>query len=239
MDMNQTFETLSDYMAHKPIFCNQVIQLGLDICNELIMSSKYHIVYGDIEPNRIMVIQERYRIDNREEKYDNRYAELGIKIKDSNEYMAPEVYAGGNYDERADVYSLGLMMYVMCNEGIAPFLSADISENQYKKRQDAQERRFAGEALQKPIHFVQGLTDIILKACDYNPLERYQSADECKKALEQLTLSEYEKKCCMIQPAKVITGEAHKTKYKIIISIVMVVFVLILFSIIIISILIN
>lgn len=36
-------------------------------------------------------------------------------------YMAPEMYKGEEYDARVDIYSLGIVLYKLCNHNRLPF----------------------------------------------------------------------------------------------------------------------
>jgi len=82
-------------------------------------------------------------------------------------FMAPEAWRGDKLDARADVYSLGLLLYVML-AGHGPFdMGHTVPELPSK---------YAGQV-------VAELDPIILRAIDEQPDARYQSAAELLKAL--------------------------------------------------------
>jgi eukaryotic-like serine/threonine-protein kinase len=82
-------------------------------------------------------------------------------------FMSPEAWNGAKLDARADLYSLGLILYVML-AGQGPFDAGDTVA--------APPSKYAGSA-------VAELDAIILKAIQENPGDRYQSAAELLTAL--------------------------------------------------------
>lgn len=62
-------------------------------------------------------------------------------------YMAPEVARGDVYDGRADLYSLGIVLYQLLNGGQLPLTD---EETPYDAREDAVRRRWQGTKLPPP-----------------------------------------------------------------------------------------
>ena len=99
-------------------------------------------------------------------------------------YMAPEVMlAKGRYDGTVDIYSLGLVLYQLANGGRLPF-TEDASDA------DALERRFSGEPLPAPSDASPELARVVLKACAFNPQDRYQSAADLLEDLRRVERGE-------------------------------------------------
>ena len=99
--------------------------------------------------------------------------------------MAPEVYRGLNYDHRVDIYSLGIVLYRLMNNNLLPF----VTQRQFidpSMKKIALERRMCGEMLPLPCEASDGMADIILKACEYDPSKRYSTATEMKNDLLKL-----------------------------------------------------
>ena len=106
-------------------------------------------------------------------------------------YVAPEVYAragltpdsGTKYDSSADIYSLGLVLYQLANGNNLPFFREGMMASE---RSRAVERRLNGEALPMPMYAGEALGRVILKACAFQPSDRYTSAQELLDALNAL-----------------------------------------------------
>jgi hypothetical protein len=100
--------------------------------------------------------------------------------------MAPEVFNGQAYNAPVDIYSLGVVLYALLNNGRTPFLPPAPQPILPAAREQAQARLLAGEAL-PPLQGVNPLWDeIIAKACAHEPKARYQSAGELAEALQGL-----------------------------------------------------
>ena len=100
------------------------------------------------------------------------------------EFMAPEVFWSGTLDASADVYSLGLLLYVGVSGGRLPFYPDDrapLPEDQT----DALRRRMNGEALPPARKAGRGLQEIIARATQCKPDDRYATPAELCAALEQ------------------------------------------------------
>ena len=163
----------------------QVIRLGMDLCNALMLCKQENIVHRDIKPQNIFVSRTG----------DYKLGDFGVaKITDKTatgtkvgtfEYMAPEVYRGGSYGSGADIYSLGLVLYWMMNQKKTPFLPlTEIPSAAVKE--EARNRRFHGEPIPAPVNGSDALKAIVLKACAFDPKERYASAEEMREDLKKL-----------------------------------------------------
>ena len=100
------------------------------------------------------------------------------------EFMAPEVFWSGTRDASADVYSLGLLLYAGVSGGRLPFYPDDrapLPEDQT----DALRRRMNGEALPPARKAGRGLQEIIARATQCKPDDRYATPAELCAALEQ------------------------------------------------------
>ena len=100
--------------------------------------------------------------------------------------MAPEVFSGRPYDHRSDLYSLGLVLYHLLNKNREPFVDLNKQMIYVKDRENATSRRMAGEPVPPPIDASPAMSEVILKACSFNPDKRYPDADAFKAALESI-----------------------------------------------------
>lgn len=166
-----------------------VKRFGLDLCNALDICSKRDIIHRDIKPDNIFV-----------DDYGNyKIGDFGVarrlegtvglmSKKGTYAYMAPEVFRGDQYDNRADIYSLGMVMYRLLNRNREPFVNQEKRFIGLNERNEAFERRRHGEALPPPVDASPAMAEVILKACSYNPDDRYKTAKEFKKALLALDI---------------------------------------------------
>ena len=157
----------------------------MDICSALILCESKHIVHRDIKPENIMV----------SEFGDYKLGDFGIArtmyhttqatIAGSDRYMAPEVITRKEYGKEVDIYSLGLVLYWMLNNRKRPFIDADYIPSNEENEQ-AQLRRVTGDPLPPPKYGSRKLQNIVLKACAYEPKDRFSSAREMYQALAAL-----------------------------------------------------
>ena len=156
----------------------QVIRLGLNMCGALHGCHQRNIIHRDIKPENILVNEEgRFKLG------DFGIAKVSEKtatgtLTGTYSYMAPEIANRQHYGASADIYSLGLVMYWMMNERTLPFLPLGKKIPSGVQRQEAQDRRFSGEAIPAPINGSLELTRIVLKACAFDPKERYHTVQE-------------------------------------------------------------
>ena len=186
---------LSTYIIDNPLSEMQVIKLGMDICSALELCSKCGIIHHDIKPENIFVNQFG----------DFKLGDFGIARKNVNSstgftqtgtyyYMAPEIEKLSPYDATVDIYSLGLVMYRFMNANLLPFFNKEEELLTSGERILAVRRRLDGEQLPIPSNASPELSDIILRACSYDPSHRYGSAAEMKNALNNISVGVHKEK---------------------------------------------
>ena len=167
----------------KTIEERQVIDLGVDICNALVMCKERNIVHRDIKPQNIFVSKDgTHKLGDFGIAKTAERTTSGTKIG-TYKYMAPEVYNNKPYGAGADIYSLGLLMYWMLNERRTPFLPLPPQVPSSTMEDEARKRRFMGESFPAPAHGSDKLKAIVLKACAYDPKDRFASASEMREVL--------------------------------------------------------
>ena len=167
---------------------NEIIKLGKDICQALILCEKNNIVHRDIKPSNIFIDdQGNYKLGDfgvaRTLDHSTNATRVGTE-----RFMAPEVINRKPYDESVDIYSLGLVMYWLLNGRRMPFLSPNrvpTAEEQEK----AYYRRITGENLWLPHNGSLSLRKAVLKACSFDRSARYQSALDMLDALNEIESS--------------------------------------------------
>lgn len=100
------------------------------------------------------------------------------------EFMAPEVFWSGTLDASADVYSLGLLLYAGVSGGRLPFYPDDRAP-QPEDQAAALRRRMNGEPLPTARKAGRGLAEIVARATQCKPADRYATPAELCAALEQ------------------------------------------------------
>lgn len=176
----------NEYACDKKLTESDVVKLGCDICSALEICDKRNIIHRDVKPENIFINDfgffklGDFGIARKLENMTSGLSQKGTPL-----YMAPEVFAGNNYDSRADIYSLGIVLYRLLNQNRLPFISTEKQLVDANERALALERRKAGEPLPPPCDASPELAYVILKACAHNPDDRYANAAEFKNALKK------------------------------------------------------
>ena len=175
---------LPDYLAENEVTAETVYRLGQDLCSALETCEEERLIHRDIKPENVFYSRKGgfklgdFGIAKILEKTTSMHTRTG-----TTNYMAPEVFFGRKYGATVDTYSLGLLMYILCNKNRIPFLDTEKSFNTFSEREEASFRRLHGEMLPDPCNAEGRLKDIILKACSYRPEDRYLSAADMRKDL--------------------------------------------------------
>ncbi|MBO5008343.1 MAG: serine/threonine protein kinase [Clostridia bacterium] len=178
---------LNEYYKDYPPNQRDIIKLGIDICRALEICGKYNIVHRDIKPGNIFV----------SETGDYKLGDFGVartlekttgvlSKKGTYTYMAPEVCKNEEYGPGVDIYSLGIVLYKLLNNNLEPFRTQRTPQDE----ENALTKRLRGEAVPAPVNASAGLGDIILKAVEYNPMDRYATPADMREDLETLLHSE-------------------------------------------------
>jgi serine/threonine-protein kinase len=169
----------NEFAFTKKLFTKDILKLGIDICRALEYCHKIKVIHRDIKPENIFV-----------SKFgDFKLGDFGIarqlerttttmSKKGTNMYMAPEVYRGDHYDFTVDIYSLGLVLYRLFNNNKMPFVPTDGTNLTFSDRENSIIRRMRGEVLPNPVFANESISNVVLKACAFNPKDRYQSVND-------------------------------------------------------------
>ena len=165
----------------------QVIALGKDMCRALCECRKYNIIHRDIKPQNIFVSDAGlYKLGDFGIARAKTTTSTGTAKIGTYDYMAPEVFHAQRYDAGADLYSLGMVLYWLLNRRRCPFQPVEKQRLTLDDKETARKRRMDGEAIPAPAHGSEELKKIVLKACAFDPKDRYQSAEEMLRDLEAL-----------------------------------------------------
>ena len=176
-----------DYCAGRALTEEDVIHLGIDLCKALEYCQCQNIIHRDIKPENIFVSRfGEFKLGDFGIARELDRTMSGLSKKGTFSYMAPEMYRGEAYDARVDIYSLGIVLYKLRNHNRLPFISLKKQLITYRDKEEALNRRMAGEKLPAPAEAGEAFAEVILKACAYDRHDRYESAEEFRMALEQI-----------------------------------------------------
>lgn len=160
-----------------------VVKIALDLTSALELCSRFSIVHRDIKPQNIFVSDlGDYKLGDFGIAKTMERTMNGTMIGTYN-YMAPEVFSSRPYGSTADIYSLGLVLYWLLNERRLPFLPLPPAALSAEEDEQARICRLRGDRIPAPKNGSAPLRRIVLKACEFKPENRYQSAAEMHKDL--------------------------------------------------------
>ena len=166
-----------------------VVKIAKDLCNALVACKDHNIIHRDIKPQNIFVSADGvYKLGDFGIAKTIERTSNGTKIG-TYKYMAPEVYYYKPYGESVDIYSLGLVLYWLLNNRRLPFLPPFPQKISISMEEDAKQRRMSGERIPEPVNGNKELKRIVMKACAYNPKNRYSTAFDMLADLNSIDLS--------------------------------------------------
>ncbi len=171
----------------------EIINLGIDMCTALEVLAKNSIIHRDIKPSNIFTSKNGYKLGDFGESKVLSKINYEMSIRGSYPYMSPEIFhASPNSDLRADIYSLGMVMYRLMNNNRPPFVDAYAPNISGDQLSSSDQRRLHGDNIDMPPCNCHNnlLSEAILKACKYDPNERWQSPTEFKKYLLKIKTGE-------------------------------------------------
>ena len=185
---------LLDYQLSCRITENDVIRMGLELTGALVFCHGKGLMHRDIKPENIFVSETgQFKLGDFGVARTVEKTTGGLSRKGTEKYMAPEVYLGKSYNQTADIYSLGLVLYSFLNRGRLPFYPLDKNQISFADRESAMDRRMRGDAVPAPADASPELAAVILKACAYRAEDRYQTAADMLAALEKVTFGNEKK----------------------------------------------
>ena len=163
---------LSNYLVSHTMPEEQVVQLGLDISQALMICHKAGIVHRDIKPQNIFINNMGFFKlgDFGISRALPQGTNVVMSFKGSIAYMAPETFTMRKADARSDIYSLALVLYRCLNGGREPFLNSGAFGP--GDQEMAQRRRLSGEAIPRPERGSNALWKVLSVALAPNPAAR-------------------------------------------------------------------
>ncbi len=162
-----------------------VVSLGKDIATAISVLNIHHMIHRDIKPQNLFVNDKGvYKLGDYGTVRALETGATAMSRKGTINYMSPEIYNSQRADTRADIYSLGLVLYRLMNGNRLPFLPLEqkiTNEDSDRAVLD----RLSGKDIPAPRYADDELSRIILKACAFNPDNRYMIPEEMIRDLEQ------------------------------------------------------
>lgn len=181
-----------EWMLENPVDEVTVLRLGKEISSALGFAAAHGLIHRDVKPGNIFV----------DSIGDFKLGDFGIarvmdkttgclSKKGTESYMPPEVYQGranDRYIQQIDIYSLGMVLYCLMNQNRLPFYPLAPLPITYKDVENALMRRMRGDSLPKPCMGSEDIKRVILKACAYDPKDRFSSMAEMYDALKSVNI---------------------------------------------------
>lgn len=174
--------TLKDLIDEKnPRSEQEAAEIMLRVLNALETAHKQNIIHRDIKPQNILVSENGYvKVTDfgiahlGESEHDE---EADSLLMGSVYYFSPEQARGEKVTNRSDIYACGVVLYEMLT-GAVPFEGEDAKEVQRKHITDPVPLPDSKNRIS------QGMQQIIAKAMEKDPVNRYQTAWEMAEDLQ-------------------------------------------------------
>jgi serine/threonine-protein kinase len=173
-----------EIVGEKPVPLKRAIKFGIDIATGMAVAHQAGIVHRDLKPANVLIDDEGllkivdFGVAAAQSQSDTQLTKTGYVIG-SPKYMAPEQILGKKVDERADIYSLGVILYEMfC--GVPPYSRGDHMSVMYQHVQGkARQPIEINKELPRP------LNDLVMRCMSLDKAKRAQSMDELRVELER------------------------------------------------------
>jgi len=167
----------------KPMELHRAIGFAKDIATGMSVAHQVGIVHRDLKPANILINDQDllkivdFGVAAARSSGDTQLTKTGYVIG-SPKYMAPEQILGKKVDEKADIYSLGVILYEMIT-GVPPYTKGDHMSVMYQHVQGK-----ARAAREVNPNVPEELNAVVSKAMSVDRMKRFNSMDDFKKALE-------------------------------------------------------
>ncbi len=186
---------LTAYKREKNFSYNEdnVLKLASNIGEALQYAHAHNILHRDVKPDNLYVSGDQiYKLGD---FTISGHSDTAHSSAESTGYIAPEIFhcktdPAESYTKQADIYSFGICLYQMMNDGRFPLESQNISAD------DAIAKRLNHEPFPCPKNASSDFGRIINKACAFHCQDRYQSMDEMLQDLHSI-------------PRKLQSGQQH------------------------------
>ncbi len=177
--------TLGDEIKdEQPVPVEKAVGFGCDIATGMQVAHLAGIVHRDLKPANILINDDGllkivdFGVAAARSSGDTQLTKTGYVIG-SPKYMAPEQILGKPVDEKADIYSLGVIMYELLT-GVPPYTRGDHMSVMY---QHVQGKARAPEEINPTLP--SGLTDIIKSCMAVDKAKRFSNMVQLHEAMAE------------------------------------------------------
>ena len=173
-----------EIINEKPVALKRAVKFGIDIATGMAVAHQAGIVHRDLKPANVLIDNDSllkivdFGVAAAQSQGDTQLTKTGYVIG-SPKYMAPEQILGKKVDERADIYSLGVILYELLS-GVPPYSRGDHMSVMYQHVQ--------GKA-RPPIEINKDLpvelNALVMKCMSLDKAKRAQTMDELRLSLEK------------------------------------------------------
>ena len=162
---------------------SMTVRIGKSVCAALDEAHSKKVIHRDVKPGNVLIETESLRIKLTDCGIAKALGEAGEDLTSENimmgtaKYLAPEQVQGDELDGRADIYSLGLVLYE-CLVGKVPFLGSNDTETALARLRKDPERITVSRPDVSP-----ALSDVIHRMMDRRVDRRYATGAEARAAL--------------------------------------------------------
>jgi hypothetical protein len=199
---------------NQPLELKEILRIGMQTASGLAAAHAQGLTHRDVKPANILLENGVQRVKLTDfglaRAADDASLTWSGLISGTPDYMAPEQARGENIDQRADLFSLGSVLYAMCT-GRPPF-QADNAMAVLKR---------VCEETPRPIREINPdvpawLAEIIVKLLAKDPARRFQSAKEVAELLEQRLAHEQQRptRSQMQQPDRPAPAPARRGPWR-------------------------
>lgn len=205
--------TLSDYLKqHHCLPVAEALAIGVQLAEALDHAHQQGMIHRDIKPSNVMFVDNTHSqvmltdFGLARLRDDATALTLSGSLIGTPTYMSPEAVRGEACDKRADLYSLGVVLYELVT-GKTPY-TANTPYSMMMKQ--------TNEPLPSPCTLNSTLPTavehLLLKALAKDPADRYQSAAEFAQAIRQTQDSLQQEPAVASQEEAVATAGPEPTK---------------------------
>jgi len=173
-----------EIVNEKPVELKRAVKFAVDIATGMAVAHQAGIVHRDLKPANVLIDNEQllkivdFGVAAAQSQGDTQLTKTGYVIG-SPKYMAPEQILGKKVDERADIYSLGVIMYEMFS-GVPPYSRGDHMSVMY---QHVQGKARPPNEINKDLPLE--LNNLVMRCMSLDKAKRAQSMDELRLSLEK------------------------------------------------------
>lgn len=181
-------DNLNQLVQQGNLTLNDVLNIGIDICNGLKAAHAQNILHRDIKPQNILLTSNKIAkiADFSIARIFGEATEFAVTMTGTRRYMAPEQNYGA-YDYRADLYTTGLVLY-----------EATTKQFPFSGEADEIDRKKAAGEIENLDKCPEIFRNFFIKALHREIDKRYQTAAEMYDELDRIRSWQYEQQAAAL-----------------------------------------